>query len=216
MLQFHVAISVVGILSGLIVLYGLLAGEPYPLWTAIFLITTILTSVTGFPLEPYRFDPPRVVGVISLILLAFAVIGYYGFGLDGNWLLDLCRLRGRRGLSECFRRRRAGVHEAALAQSAGADAKRADVPRRPGLGAPDFRRAWRVGGDQVSPRDRRRHVKAEAIVVTRSAGLSRLRLSRLGRWKRLRGIARTTPSFSHQTRRFARSTGRAPPATIEG
>jgi hypothetical protein len=85
MLQFHVAISVVGILSGLIVLYGLLAGEPYPLWTAIFLITTILTSVTGFPLEPYGFDPPRVVGVISLVLLAFAVIGYYGFGLNGNW-----------------------------------------------------------------------------------------------------------------------------------
>jgi hypothetical protein len=85
MLQFHVATSVVGILSGLIVLYGLLAGEPYPIWTAIFLLTTILTSVTGFPLEPYGFDPPRAVGVISLVLLAFAVIGYYGFGLNGNW-----------------------------------------------------------------------------------------------------------------------------------
>ena len=99
MLRFHVAISVVGILSGLIVLYGLLAGEPYPVWTAIFLLTTILTSVTGFPLEPYDFDPPRVVGVISLVLLAFAVIGYCGFGLNGNWHWFMSSARSPRFIS---------------------------------------------------------------------------------------------------------------------
>lgn len=85
MLQFHVGISLVGILSGLIVLYGLLVGEPYPVWTAIFLLTTILTSLTGFPLEPYGWDPARTVGVISLILLALAVLAYYAFGLAGAW-----------------------------------------------------------------------------------------------------------------------------------
>jgi hypothetical protein len=85
MLQFHVGISLVGIISGLIVLYGLIAGEPYGVWTAIFLITTILTSATGFPLPPYGFDPPRVVGVISLVLLAIAVGAYYAFGLAGAW-----------------------------------------------------------------------------------------------------------------------------------
>ncbi|HKN31004.1 MAG TPA: hypothetical protein VJY34_25275 [Roseiarcus sp.] len=85
MLQFHVGISLVGILSGLVVLYGLLVGEPFGVWTAIFLVTTILTSLTGFPLEPYGFDPPRAVGVISLVLLALAVAAYYAFGLAGAW-----------------------------------------------------------------------------------------------------------------------------------
>jgi hypothetical protein len=85
MLQFHVGVSLIGILSGFIVLYGLLVGEPYGAWTAVFLITTILTSATGFPLPPYGFDPPRVVGVISLVLLAAAVVAYYVFGLAGPW-----------------------------------------------------------------------------------------------------------------------------------
>jgi hypothetical protein len=85
MLQFHVGISLAGILSGLVVLYGLILGETSGLWTAIFLFTTILTSLTGFPLEPYGFDPPRVVGVISLILLLLAVLAYYAFSLAGSW-----------------------------------------------------------------------------------------------------------------------------------
>ncbi len=44
MLQFHVGVSLIGILSGLVVLYGLLIGKPYGAWTAVFLVTTILTS----------------------------------------------------------------------------------------------------------------------------------------------------------------------------
>jgi len=87
MLQFHVGISLVGILSGLVVLYGLLFGRPSGAWTAVFLVTTILTSLTGFPLAPFGFDPPRAVGVISLILLAFAVAAYYAFHLAGIWRL---------------------------------------------------------------------------------------------------------------------------------
>ena len=85
MLQFHVGISLVGILSGLVILYGLLVGEPYGAWTAIFLVTTILTSLTGFPLEPYGFDPPRAVGILSLVLLAGAVFAYYVRRLEGAW-----------------------------------------------------------------------------------------------------------------------------------
>ena len=83
MLQIHVILSLVGILSGLVVLYGLLFGRPSGAWTAVFLITTILTSLTGFPLPPFGFDPPRAVGVLSLILLAFAVAAYYAFHLGG-------------------------------------------------------------------------------------------------------------------------------------
>src|SRR5271165_6104177 len=87
MLQIHVILSLIGILSGLVVLYGLLGGGLSGVWTAVFLATTILTSLTGFPLPPFGFDPPRAVGVISLILLAFAVAAYYAFHLAGIWRL---------------------------------------------------------------------------------------------------------------------------------
>ena len=85
MLQFHVAISLVGILSGLAMLYGLLLSRNFKSAIAVFLLTTILTSLTGFPLPPFGFDPPRAVGVLSLILLAGAVAAYYGFRLAGAW-----------------------------------------------------------------------------------------------------------------------------------
>src|ERR1700737_1409396 len=76
-LQIHVVVSLIGIFSGFCVLYGLLIGRLYPRWTALFLATTLLTSVTGFPLPPFGFDPPRALGVISLILLALAMAGLY-------------------------------------------------------------------------------------------------------------------------------------------
>jgi len=85
MLQIHVILSLIGIFTGLVVLYGLVTGTSFGGWTAIFLATTILTSVTGFPLPPFGFDPPRAVGVISLVLLALAVAALYGFRLAGAW-----------------------------------------------------------------------------------------------------------------------------------
>ena len=85
LLQIHVFISLAGILSGFVVLYGLLTGRPLSGWTALFLATTVLTSVTGFPLPPFGFTPARAVGVISLVLLALAVAGLYAFRLAGAW-----------------------------------------------------------------------------------------------------------------------------------
>jgi hypothetical protein len=84
-LQTHVALSLIGIASGLIVLYGLLSGSPLAGWTALFLLTTILTGVTGFPLPPFDFDPARIVGIILLLLLAAAVAARYLFALAGAW-----------------------------------------------------------------------------------------------------------------------------------
>jgi hypothetical protein len=85
LLQVHVGLSLIGIVSGLVVLYGLVTGKPFAGWTAIFLASTILTSVTGFPLPPYGFDPPRALGMISLVLLAAAVAALYVFHLAGAW-----------------------------------------------------------------------------------------------------------------------------------
>ena len=84
-LQIHVTISLVALVAGLIVLYGWLNGNPSRGWTAFFLVTLILTSVTGFPLPPFGLDPPRMVGILSLILLAIAVIAIYGFRVTGPW-----------------------------------------------------------------------------------------------------------------------------------
>jgi hypothetical protein len=84
-LQIHVGLSLIAIPAGLVVMYGLLIGRNYAGWTALFLASLILTSVTGFPLEPLGFDPARTVGVISLVLLALAVAALYGFRLAGAW-----------------------------------------------------------------------------------------------------------------------------------
>jgi len=82
----HVVISLIGILSGFIVVFGLIAGKRLNGWTAIFLGTTVLTSVTGFvffPLNP--FLPSHIVGIISLVVLLVAILARYTFHLSGAW-----------------------------------------------------------------------------------------------------------------------------------
>ena len=67
-------------------MYGLVTGKPsVGSWTAVFLATTILTSLSGFPLPPFGLDPPRLVGILSLLLLAAAVIALSVFRLNGAW-----------------------------------------------------------------------------------------------------------------------------------
>jgi hypothetical protein len=85
MLQIHVLASLIGILSGLVVVYDLLIGKLSGGWTALFIAAAILTNLTGFALPPFAFDPPRVVGAISLILMAAAVAALCGFHLAGMW-----------------------------------------------------------------------------------------------------------------------------------
>lgn len=83
--QLHVIISIIGIISGLVVLWGMLGNRKLAGWTAIFLAFTVLTSITGFPLPPFGIDPPRVIGIISLVLLAGAIMGAYVFHFQGAW-----------------------------------------------------------------------------------------------------------------------------------
>ena len=81
----HVLISLVGIVTGFVVLFGMFGSNMLRGWTALFLATTILTSVTGFFFPAAGILPSHVVGIISLVFLAAAVVGYYGFGLAGAW-----------------------------------------------------------------------------------------------------------------------------------
>lgn len=84
-LEIHVALSLIGIVTGVVVVFGLLSGKASGGWTALFLAATILTSVTGFPIAPFGFDPPRAVGTLSLVLLAAAVAALYAFHAAGPW-----------------------------------------------------------------------------------------------------------------------------------
>lgn len=83
--QFHVSLSLVGIATGFIVVCGLLVGARLPFWTAIFLITTVLTSVTGFGFPFRQVLPSHIVGAISLVVLAIAIFARYGKHLAGHW-----------------------------------------------------------------------------------------------------------------------------------
>ena|SRR5438477_8438511 len=81
----HVVISLIGILSGLVVLFGMLVGKRFNGWTALFLSTTVLTSVTGFFFPFHGITPAIVVGIISLMMLAVAIFARYGRHLAGAW-----------------------------------------------------------------------------------------------------------------------------------
>jgi len=81
----HVVISLAGILSGLVVLFGLIAGKTPHGWTALFLITTVATSVTGFMFPFHKLLPSHVVGAISLVVLAIAILARYSRHLSGGW-----------------------------------------------------------------------------------------------------------------------------------
>jgi hypothetical protein len=81
----HVVISLVGIASGFVVMYGLLTGRRLGGWTALFLLTTVATSVTGFGFPLHHFGAPHWLGVISLVVLAVAILARYAKHLAGAW-----------------------------------------------------------------------------------------------------------------------------------
>jgi len=81
----HVIISLLGIISGFIVIYGLHTADPMDGWTKLFLWTTVLTSVTGFFFPFQKLLPSHIVGAISLVVLALAIYARYPAHLAGAW-----------------------------------------------------------------------------------------------------------------------------------
>ena len=81
----HVFISVLGIIAGLVVVGGLMAGARMDGWTVLFLATTLLTSVTGFGFPFTKVLPPHVVGVLSLVVLTVCLAARYLTRLEGGW-----------------------------------------------------------------------------------------------------------------------------------
>jgi hypothetical protein len=81
----HTVLSLIGIVTGLVVLLGMLGGRKLDSWTAVFLATTVLTSATGFLFPFNKLLPSHVVGIISLVVLAIALLALYGLHLAEAW-----------------------------------------------------------------------------------------------------------------------------------
>jgi hypothetical protein len=81
----HVVISLIGIVAGFVMAFGLLTAKQFDRWTALFLVTTLLTSVTGFFFPFHGFTPAIGVGIVSLVVLAIGIFARYGRKLIGAW-----------------------------------------------------------------------------------------------------------------------------------
>jgi hypothetical protein len=81
----HVVISLIAIAAGFVVLAGLLKSRRLDTWTALFLVTTTATSLTGFGFPFVRLLPSHIVGAISLVVLAVAVLARYSYHMAGGW-----------------------------------------------------------------------------------------------------------------------------------
>jgi len=81
----HVAISLVAIFAGFVVMFGMMGGNALDGWSKLFFWMTLLTSVTGFFFPISKVTPGIVIGVLSLIVLAFAWLARYSNGLAGGW-----------------------------------------------------------------------------------------------------------------------------------
>jgi hypothetical protein len=81
----HVALSLVGIGSGFVMMFGLLSGKRLDGWTSLFLVSTAATSVTGFLFPFHRLMPSHIIGLISLLVLTVAIFARYTRHLTGRW-----------------------------------------------------------------------------------------------------------------------------------
>lgn len=82
---FHVILSLIGIASGIVVAIGLIFNQRLSLVTQLFLFTTVLTSVTGFLFPNKTITPGIVLGILSMIALALAIVARYVGRLAGAW-----------------------------------------------------------------------------------------------------------------------------------
>jgi hypothetical protein len=81
----HTALSIIAIFAGIFAVFGLLSRRPLPLWTGLFLVTAIATSVTGFGFPFKEILPSHIVGVVALLVLALGLAARFLFRLVGAW-----------------------------------------------------------------------------------------------------------------------------------
>jgi hypothetical protein len=81
----HVILSLAGIVSGLIAILGLIGNKFSSGMTGFFLVTTALTSITGFLFPIHGITPGLVLGVLSIFVLLVAVVALFVGKLTGGW-----------------------------------------------------------------------------------------------------------------------------------
>jgi hypothetical protein len=81
---FHTILSLVALVAGFVVVRDLFASRTPPTWTAVYIATAVLTSVTGFGFD-FPFGASHVVGIISLAILVAVIAAYYVLHLSGPW-----------------------------------------------------------------------------------------------------------------------------------
>jgi len=81
----HVVIGLIGIGSGLIVLFGMFTSKRLNGLTALFLATTVLTSATGFGFPFERLLPSHILAILSLAVLAICIPARYRLRMAGKW-----------------------------------------------------------------------------------------------------------------------------------
>jgi hypothetical protein len=81
----HVVISLIGIASGFVVVFGMMGGKRLPAVTLLFLVTTALTSITGFLFPVKSVTPAIILGILSMLVLLVATVALYGRHLEGGW-----------------------------------------------------------------------------------------------------------------------------------
>ena len=72
-------------MAGLLAVYGLSQGKLWAGWTHLFLLTTVLTSLTGYLFPVEHVLPSHIIGAISLVVLAIAMVALYGQNVKGGW-----------------------------------------------------------------------------------------------------------------------------------
>ena len=83
--QIHVVLSLIGIVAGLVALFGMFRNKPLNGWTLIFIVTTVATTLTGF-LFPFKgFTPAIGTGIVSSLVLAVTILARYAFNMVGPW-----------------------------------------------------------------------------------------------------------------------------------
>jgi hypothetical protein len=82
---FHVFLSIAALVTGLVMLAGLLKARPYGGWTIAFLVSMAATMLTGFLFPFHGFTPALGVGIICILILGLAVIARYTFQMRGFW-----------------------------------------------------------------------------------------------------------------------------------
>jgi hypothetical protein len=81
----HVAICFAAILTGLVVVFGMIGGKRLDGWTFWFLFMTALTNLTGFGFPFDHLLPSHFLGILSLAVMLVAIVARYAFGMQGAW-----------------------------------------------------------------------------------------------------------------------------------